>query len=190
MRWDFSSRQWWGDHGEGAGESWTAAEYCKMTWWRFWSLNLRKCVHLNPKWPQFFVSSTRSILPGTVYYVCRKLEWVLQHIIPPVTVLQHLACWEIMHCFIQYGDTSVKKQCLHCLTARKLLQEGEDPSQGPRAGSYLIFRNELSGGETYVDRVRDFIGKGTAQAESSRVREPKRTALPHCWKYQVLWWWG
>lgn len=26
---------------EWGRESWTAAEYCKMTWWRFWSLNLR-----------------------------------------------------------------------------------------------------------------------------------------------------
>lgn len=38
---------------------------------------------------------------GYLYYVCRKLEWVLvtSTSFPPVTVLQHLACWEIMHCF-------------------------------------------------------------------------------------------
>ena len=31
--------------------------------------------------------------------------------------------------------------------------------------------------ETHADKARDFIGKGT-WVESSRVREPRRTALP------------
>ena len=32
------------------------------------------------------------------------------------------------------------------------------------------------------------LGKG-ARVESRRVREPRRTALPHGMHFQVLWWW-
>ena len=51
-----------------------------------------------------------------------------------------------------------------------------DPFQGPTLSSCLTLRKELSE-ETRADKARDFIGKGT-QVESSRVREPRRTALP------------
>ena len=50
-----------------------------------------------------------------------------------------------------------------------------DPFQGPKLGSCLTLRKELSK-EIRADKARDFIGKGT-QVESSRVREPRRTAL-------------
>ena len=43
-------------------------------------------------------------------------------------------------------------------------------------GSCLTFGKESSK-EIRADKARDFIGKGT-QVESSRVREPRRTALP------------
>ena len=57
----------------------------------------------------------------------------------------------------------------------KLLQEGE-PFQGPKLGSSLTLRNELSQ-ETHVLKKQEILlGKG-AQVESRRVREPKRTAL-------------
>ena len=40
--------------------------------------------------------------------------------------------------------------------------------------------------EKRADKARDFIGKGT-QVESSRVREPRRTALSHGLQSWVLW---
>ena len=61
-----------------------------------------------------------------------------------------------------------------------------DPVQGPKLGSCLTFGNELSE-ETYVLTKQEILlGKGT-WVESSRVREPRRTALlcsSQCW---VLW---
>ena len=52
-----------------------------------------------------------------------------------------------------------------------------DPFQGPKLGSCLTLRNELSE-ETHVPTKQEILlGKGT-RVESSRVREPRRTALP------------
>ena len=52
-----------------------------------------------------------------------------------------------------------------------------DPFQDLKLGSCLTVRNELSE-ETYVLRKQQILlGKGT-QVESSRVREPRSTALP------------
>ena len=51
-----------------------------------------------------------------------------------------------------------------------------DPFQGLKPGSCLTLRREFSE-QTRADKARDFIGKGT-QVESSRVREPRKTALP------------
>ena len=54
---------------------------------------------------------------------------------------------------------------------------GRPHYRAPRAGTCLTLGKELSE-KTRADKARDFIGKGT-QVESSRVREPKRTALLH-----------
>ena len=56
-----------------------------------------------------------------------------------------------------------------------------DPFQGPKLGSCLTLGNELSE-ETHVLTKKRFLGKGT-RVESSRVREPRRTAL----QSRVLW---
>ena len=54
-----------------------------------------------------------------------------------------------------------------------------DPFQGPKLGSCLTLRNELFE-ETHVLTKQEILfGKGT-RVESSRVREPRRTALPCC----------
>lgn len=58
---------------------------------------------------------------------------------------------------------------------------------GPTVESCLALGNELSD-ETYL-LTKDFIGRGT-EAERSRVREPKRTALPSGSQSQFLWWWS
>ena len=50
-----------------------------------------------------------------------------------------------------------------------------DPFQGLKLGSCLTLGKELS--EKTHAEARDFIGRG-ALVESSRVREPRRTALP------------
>ena len=67
-----------------------------------------------------------------------------------------------------------------CICCRK-----GDPFQGPKLGSCLTLRNELSE-ETHADKARDFIGKGT-RVESRRVREPRRTALLRGSRSRVLW---
>ena len=53
----------------------------------------------------------------------------------------------------------------------------EDPFQGPKLGSCLTLRNELSEETHVLTKQEILLGKGT-QVESSRVREPRRTALP------------
>ena len=61
-----------------------------------------------------------------------------------------------------------------------------DPLQGPEVGFCLTLENELSE-ETHVLRKQVIlVGKGT-WVESSRVREPRRTALPWGLQSQVLW---
>ena len=69
------------------------------------------------------------------------------------------------------GRSRRGQQRIRWLCCRK-----EDPFQGPKLGSCLTLGNELSE-ETRADKARDFIGKGT-RVESSRIREPRRTALP------------
>ena len=62
----------------------------------------------------------------------------------------------------------------------------EDPFQGPKLGSCLTLRNELSEETHVLTKQEILLGKGT-RVESSRVRKPGRTALPRgsqCW---VLW---
>ena len=51
-----------------------------------------------------------------------------------------------------------------------------DPFQGPRAGSCLTLRNELSEETHVLTKQKALLGTGT-RAESRRVREPRRTAL-------------
>ena len=52
-----------------------------------------------------------------------------------------------------------------------------DPFQGSREGSCLILGNELSEETHVLTKQEILLGKGT-RVESSRVREPRRTALP------------
>ena len=68
-----------------------------------------------------------------------------------------------------------------------LLQEGV-PLPGPETGLLPNTRKWIVRGDTCADKARDFIGKGT-RVESRRVREPRRTALPHGSQSWVLWWW-
>ena len=51
-----------------------------------------------------------------------------------------------------------------------------DPFQGPKLGSCLTLRNELSEETHVLTKQEILLGKGT-RVESSRVREPRRTAL-------------
>ena len=57
-----------------------------------------------------------------------------------------------------------------------VLQKG-GPLPGPTSGLLSITWKRIVQGDTHADRARDVLGKGT-WAESSRVREPRRTALP------------
>ena len=53
----------------------------------------------------------------------------------------------------------------------------EDLFRGPKVGSCLTLRNELSKEMHVLTKQETLLGRG-AWAESSRVREPRRTALP------------
>ena len=61
-----------------------------------------------------------------------------------------------------------------------------DPFQGPKLGSCLTLRNELSEETQVLTKQEILLGKGT-WVESSRVRDPRRTALPHGSLCAVLW---
>ena len=61
-----------------------------------------------------------------------------------------------------------------------------DPFQGPKLGSCLTLGNELSEETHVLTKQEILLGKGT-QVVSSRVREPRRTALLRGSKSRVLW---
>ena len=53
-----------------------------------------------------------------------------------------------------------------------------DPFQGPKLGSCLTLRNELSEETHVLTKQEILLGKGTG-VESSRVRKPRRTGFIH-----------
>ena len=61
-----------------------------------------------------------------------------------------------------------------------------DPFQGLKVGFYLTLGNELSEETHMLTKQETLLGRG-AWVESGRVREPRRTALPHGWQSQGLW---
>ena len=63
-----------------------------------------------------------------------------------------------------------------------------DPFQGLKLGSCLTLGNELSEETHVLTKQEILLGKGT-RVESSRVREPRRTALPRGPQSRVLWQW-
>ena len=63
-----------------------------------------------------------------------------------------------------------------------------DPFQDPKLCSNLLLRNELPEETHVLTKQESLLGKGT-RAESSRIREPRRTALPCGWQSWVLWCW-
>ena len=67
-----------------------------------------------------------------------------------------------------------------------MLQEGGGPFQGPKLGSCLTLGNELSEETHMLTKQEILLGKGT-RVESSRVREHRKTALPHVSQSRVLW---
>ena len=66
-----------------------------------------------------------------------------------------------------------------------LLQEG-GPLPGPKRGSCLTGGNELSEEMHVLTKLEALLG-GDARPDSSSVREPGRTALPHGSQPRVLW---
>ena len=69
----------------------------------------------------------------------------------------------------------------------EVLQEG-GPLPGPETGLLSNTQKWIVRGVTCADKQEILSGKGT-QVESSRVREPRRTALSHGLQSGVLWWW-
>ena len=56
----------------------------------------------------------------------------------------------------------------------------------PKLGSCLTLGNELSEEAHVLAKQEILLGKGT-EVENSRVREPRRTALPGVSQSRVLW---
>ena len=79
------------------------------------------------------------------------------------------------------GGQSIGASAYQSLFCRK-----GDPFQGLTWGSCLTLRNELSKEMHVLTKQEILLGKGT-WVESRRVKEPKRTALPHGLKSQVVW---
>ena len=98
------------------------------------------------------------------------------------TGLVHLqASWPLSTLSGQDVSLSEKNPTRVAICCRK-----EDAFQGLKLGSCLTLGNELSE-ETYVLTKQEILlGKGT-QVESSRVREPRRTALLHGSQSGILW---
>ena len=65
-----------------------------------------------------------------------------------------------------------------------LLQEG-GPLPGPETGLLSTLGNELSEETHVLTKQEILLGKGT-WVESSRVREPRKTALPHGLGFMVM----
>ena len=61
-----------------------------------------------------------------------------------------------------------------------------DPFQGLRVGSCLTLRNEFSE-ETHILTQQEALLRRGAWVESNRLREPRRTPLPHGSQSWVLW---
>ena len=61
-----------------------------------------------------------------------------------------------------------------------------DPFQGPKLGSCLTLGNELSEKTHVVTKQEILLGKRT-RVESSRVRGPRKTALPRGSQSRVSW---
>ena len=72
------------------------------------------------------------------------------------------------------------------LCKESLCYRKRDPFQGPKLGSCLTLRNELSEETHVLTKQEILLGKGT-RLESGRVRKPRRTALPRGSQCQVLW---
>ena len=72
------------------------------------------------------------------------------------------------------GEIDPQSPCRQSVAKRDCCRKG-DPVHGPKLGSCLTLRNELSE-ETHVLTKQEILGKGT-WVKSSRVREPRRTAL-------------
>ena len=70
----------------------------------------------------------------------------------------------------------------------QVLQE-EGPLPGPKTGLLdKTLGNELSKETHVLTEQETLLGKGT-RVKSSKVREPRRIALPRGSQCQVLWWW-
>ena len=107
-----------------------------------------------------------------------KKAWFLSHTFGSFTLgRRQLLCRKDTQGPKSYGEIHVVKN--------RCCRKG-DSFQGPRVGSCLTLRNELSKETHVLTKQETLLGRGT-WVESSRVREPRRTALPHGSQPQVLW---
>ena len=78
-----------------------------------------------------------------------------------------------------------KPQSPHLWNGHEIVAGRGNPFQGPRPGSCLTLENELSKVTLLLTKEETLLRRG-AQVESRRVKETKRTSLPHGLQSRVL----
>ena len=130
--------------------------------------------------------STESVMLSNHLIICHPL-FLLPVIFPSIRVFSSESALWIR--WPEYWSFSVSPSSEYSgLISLRICCRKGNPFQGPKLGSCLTIGNELSEETHVLTKQEILLGKGT-QGESSRVREPRRTALPHGLQSQVLWWW-
>ena len=112
---------------------------------------------------------------GSNLHVLHLLHWQASSLLAELLGKPPLDTW----------TSTLSKAVLRQRTGCRCCRKG-DPFQGPKLGSCLTLRNELSEATHVLTKQEILLGKGT-RVESSRGREPRRTAPPRGSQSQVLW---
>ena len=161
---------------------------------RLWTQGLQElctdfscCPHLHPHWPWDVESS------WTRDWMCvPALEGRFLSTVPmgkslKTSATRWVAVFPTPNNSLWYQFCVLQPYSVLTLCLEILLQAG-GPLPGPETALLSSIRKWIVRGDTCADKARDFIGKGT-RVESSRVREPRRTALLRGLQSQVLWRW-
>ena len=130
------------------------------------------------------VSKVSCSLPvGTLWPIVRvrKRPGTKGSQLQPLGLVHWQASWPLSTQVVRMSVSVKKSPTRVAICCRKV-----DPFQGPKLGSCLTLGNELSEETHVLTKQEILLGKGT-RVESSRVREPRRTALPRGSQCRVLW---
>ena len=129
-----------------------------------WTAAQQASLSIPNFWSLLKLMSIKSVMPSDHLILCHSL------LLPP----------SIFTSIRVFSNESVL-----CIRWPKCCRKG-DPVQGPKLGSCLTLGNELYKETHVLTKQEVLLGKGT-WVETSRVREPRRTALLRGLQSQVLW---